>query len=538
MNPVKVLIFFCSFCFILFTSCCKESKPCDEIKPDSFDLYNEVDFKFLIYKNDIFFCKSDSLDYRLLSLKSTCNTEFSRGRKPFEYGDHIVILKDTMGNDMYLPSDTHLIKLTKSRYIKDIFSFKGGEILVIEYLDDNGIYLLRPNEKVETRICEFLGKINGVLFDTESENLIISYDNHLILYNILNYQEREIANNIRGEKLNPFLFGYYVYFVNNDTSEYFQVFKTNMKSNYESSLVLSLDYDICLPKIKDSFLYFIELNHGEYLLKKKCFETNEVESITKSGVVYNYDFYNDSTIALVYSNINTPRELFLYSELEKSMTAGSEKSILNHIEPQFIRGTTKNSSAYILRDTISKIKGIILYIHPDIHSNFSPRWDALLMNLCKNGYMLVAPNYPMSSGFGKSFYNSTILQAFADIVFWKEYIRTNYSGFPLYCMSVSSGNILMEALVLTEPENIKGAVSIFGVPGANDGSKCIVPTLYILGENDIIIDFCERFSELNNYIINKSLFSIISYSNEGHGFRQKENIDDALNKILKHFCIN
>jgi len=522
---------------MLFISCCKESKLCDEIKQNSFDLSNEVDFKFLIYKEDILFCKSDSLDYRLISLESTCNKEFGRGRKPFEYRDHIVLLEDTLGNDLYLPNDTNLIKITNSRYIKDIYSFSGGEVLVIEYLDDNGIYFLKPNNKVETRICEFIKKINGVLFDTESENLIISYDNHLILYNTVNYLELEIANNIRGEKLNPFLYGYYVYFVNNDTSEYLQVFRSNLKGIDESSLVLSLNNDICLPKVKDSFLYFIEIKHGEYLLKKMCLRTDKIESITTSGVVYNYDFYDDSTIALLYSNINTPRDLFLYSEPERSMINGSEKIIQNHIEAQFIAGTTGNSSAYILKDTISKIKGIILYIHPDLHSNFSPRWDALLMNLCKNGYMIIAPNYPMSSGFGKSFFNSTILQAYTDVVFWKESIQTNYSEFPLYCLSVSSGNILMEALLLAEPENIKGAVSLFGLPGANDVSKCNVPTLYILGKNDIIVDFTKRLSELNNY--NKgSLFSIVSYSNEGHGLRQKKNIEDALKKIINHFCMN
>lgn len=537
MNSIKDFIFLFSFYFMLFTPCCKESKLCDEIKQDHFELNNEVDFNLLISKEDIFFCKKDSVDYKLLSLKNTINKEFIRGRKPFEYRNHIVVLKDSMGNDMYQPNDTNLIRLTKSRYIKDIYSFKGGEILVIEYLNDSGIYLLKPNEKAEIRIGEFLEKINGVLFDTESMNLLISFDNHLILYNILSYQEREIANNIRGEKLNPFLYGSYVYFVNNDTSEYLQLFKTNIAGKDESSLVLSLDNDICLPKVKNNILYFIEIKHGEYLLKKKCFITNEIESITNNGVVYNYDFYKDSTIAIVYANINTPRELFLYSEPEKSMITGSEYRFQNHIEARFITSLTRNSSAYILKDTISKIKGIILYIHPDIHSNFSPRWDALLMNLCKNGYMIVAPNYPMSSGFGKSFFNSTILQAFADIISWKEYICTNYYGFPLYCMSVSSGNILMEALLLAEPENIKGAVSLFGVPGTNEVSKCNVPTLYFLGKNDIIVDYTQRLSELDSFK-KESLFSTVSYYNEGHGLRQEKNIKDALNKILNHFCLN
>jgi len=117
----------------------------------------------------------------------------------------------------------------------------------------------------------------------------------------------------------------------------------------------------------------------------------------------------------------------------------------------------------------------------------------------------------------------------------KELYRENYKNKPLYCISASSGNILMEQLLSDDFNGITAAVSLFGVPGNGNNFENKIPVLYILGENDPVINFYSRYSKLAE--LNKiNDADIISYPDEGHWFRKKKNLENAVDRILKHIC--
>lgn len=288
-----------------------------------------------------------------------------------------------------------------------------------------------------------------------------------------------------------------------------------------------------MPKVKGDFLYYIEIIRSEYLLKRINLKSLETESLTHKGVVYNYDFFNDTLISFVYSDLNTPKNLFLCNIETGKLVNVSGSSTNHNICASFISDSGSLSCAWLLSDTLKTMKGIILFIHPGIHSDFSPRWDNLLMDICANGYYILAPNYPMSCGYGKELAGMSVEDAVHDLGAWKKYIRENYKNKPVYCISASSGNILMEQLLDDDFSGINAAVSLFGVPRNGNNPKKKIPVLYILGENDPVINFSSRYNQLAELNSIKYTY-IISYPDEGHWFRKKKNLEDAVCRIIKY----
>jgi hypothetical protein len=144
----------------------------------------------------------------------------------------------------------------------------------------------------------------------------------------------------------------------------------------------------------------------------------------------------------------------------------------------------------------------------------------------------------LATGYGKTYYNSNIDQALEDVKGWKKYILKKYNNYPMFCFSISSGNILMERLISQDNEGIRAAVSLFGIPDETSEKCFSIPELFIFGENDPFVDFKERNLVLRREKYFHPLISIISYSDEGHWFRKKSNLQDAVSKIITYFYIN
>jgi len=278
--------------------------------------------------------------------------------------------------------------------------------------------------------------------------------------------------------------------------------------------------------------------NSEYILKRLNFRSHKVDEITNKGVVYNYEFYKNGKIALVYSDVYTPRCLMIYNKTARSLNNISGSRVNHELTFHIIKDDLNKSFAYELKPK-KIINGIILYIHPGgLHTDFSPRWDAILMNLCNNGYVIIAPNFHLATGYGKTYYNSNIDQALEDVKGWKKYILKKYNNYPMFCFSISSGNILMERLISQDNEGIRAAVSLFGIPDETSEKCFSIPELFIFGENDPFVDFKERNLVLRREKYFHPLISIISYSDEGHWFRKKSNLQDAVSKIITYFYIN
>jgi alpha-beta hydrolase superfamily lysophospholipase len=197
----------------------------------------------------------------------------------------------------------------------------------------------------------------------------------------------------------------------------------------------------------------------------------------------------------------------------------------------FKKGTKELSPAYYLLPNKSQsLKGVILFFHPGLNTDYSPRWETILNSLTYGGYIIIAPNYPMSAGYGKTFKELNFTDALKDMRSWKDTIKKEFAGLPVYYLSFSSGNLLMESCLKIDHQDISGAASLFGLSISNAIPR--VPTNFIFGKNDPLINSQYRVDLINQYHMDFRNKTIIYYD-EWHWFRKKENIENCLNEIIK-----
>ena len=537
-----------TFVFLIIVIFCFKRTSVQSIKCDSLSLAVDIPVensdKYLILDNEqIVFSVNDSNGFFLKTYYNGNIEELMPHEKnlfnPTLIAREVSALQDFDGNEEFKLTSDKLNEYIGTNSIQSIYTFQKGYLILIQLANDQNLYLIDLKSNTKKIIVNVTQKLNGVSFCENKNFLVISYDDKLIIFDIFSGSIVNLADNLNGEKLNPYIYNDYTYFANNSLSEFYQIFSIdlNTSNQFDAKPVFEREHDLRIPKAIDNFLYFIEIINNEYILKRLNFQTLETKNITQSGVVYNYDFIKAGQLAMVYSDLTTPKSLMIFNEQDSSFVNVTGSSVNQDITSLFIKSQKNNSSAYILKCANSEIRGVILFFRPGTHSDFSPRWDDILMNLCNNGYVILAPNYPMSTGYGKSFYNSSFEEAMRDIKEWKKFLLKQYKGIPLFCLSMSSGNIFMEDLLELNNNGIKAAVSLFGIPVTPNKKSFSIPTLYVLGENDPKVNFHSRYSILHENQKKYSSISIISYANEGHWFREKTNKQDVINKIIKHLCL-
>ncbi|WP_192346760.1 dienelactone hydrolase family protein [Algoriphagus sp. Y33] len=494
---------------------------------------------FLLETGDIIFSANPSNSFSFFQYDGISVGTFdtlSNQHSPFLYNKKIVGLQDYNGNEKWKSTSTELNRYFEEwDYIQSIFSFIQGKLLVVKLKNKGEIYLIDTNTKTKKVLFNNTYALHHVEYSEEHRFIIINFDDKLFRVDLETDSIDLKITTSGSQKLNPYIWKDSVYFSSNHDSEYFRIYAIDaMKTTFSPKLVYYSENDVRLPKILEDDLFFIEVKNGEYLLKKKNLKTSKIQNITNKGVVYNYTLHKDQYIYYIYSDFNTPKSLYVYDTKHRTTNNITGKSVIADLSYQYINGDAAKSSAYeYFPDSKKDIKGVILHFRPGLHSDFSPRWDPVLNNLVNNGYVVISPNYPMSSGFGKTYYNASFKDAVDDMERWVNDLKNRFKNMPFYCLSSSSGNILMEQVLSKVEEKVDAAVSMFGIP-AFDNPSPMVPTLYILGENDPIIEFVETSKKLNSASNNN--VRLVSYKNEGHWFRNQNNIENSVTEIIKHFC--
>lgn len=483
-----------------------------------------INFHLMKYEND-----------ETVQVKADTNDYFN----PFLAKGRVCALHDSLGSENIKPSVNviHFFLSKVSGIINRIYSSDSGNYAIALLSHDDNIYFLHLRQKRFNVIRSSIHKFNSVIFSKDDMFLILSYDSHLVYYSIVKNKSIELVRNIMSPKLNPSVHNNEVYFVMNDTSEFYQIYKVPISNfNTKPVLVKKSNHDLRLPKVKDNYLYFITIIRSEYLLKCENLSTLKEEYLTTKGVVYNYKLFLKDKLVVAYSDFYTPRNIFIYNLKTHKMKNISGNSIKINIKYRYIHKSAYISSAYLFKPDDSALRrGIILFIHPGLNADFSPRWDKTLTNLTNNGYTIIAPNYPMSCGYGKKYRNQSIIAAVSDIINWENYIKEKYPGQPLYLLSFSSGNIIME-LVLHEGSNgVKAAASFFGIP-ADNIPEFSLPILYILGKNDPYINYETRDNMLKESINMGYNLKVLTFGKEGHWFRKAVDIKHSINSILSFWA--
>jgi dipeptidyl aminopeptidase/acylaminoacyl peptidase len=486
-------------------------------------------------KQEIYFSARLSEGYQLYKLMETSIQLRNEGKnifKPFMLSGSVAGLQDKDGDEQFRITDNALTSYIGDAVIKKLFSFRNGYLIILQLKEDGSLVLIDLKKGLKKRLTINPAMFHSADCSNDQDLLVLNYDDKLTIVNLKNLDRMsEIFINTSGDKMNPFVHGKEIYFSDNSHSEYHRIFKINLSDpSYRPQLVYHSAHDLRVPKIKGNELFYIEIVNSEYLLRARNLQTGHVRSVTDKGVVYNYDFDKEAVI-FSYTDFNTPKAIFKdVNGSLSNLTGTSLKLNLNH---KFINGNKLRSPAYVISQTAKVIKGVILYFHPGLYDDFSPRWDPIIMNLTRDGYVIVSPNYPMSSGYGKKFKNADLNIAVNDILNWKAFIQSTYYGIPLFYCSSSSGNILMERALATDSSGIRATVSFFGLPSENQSTSS-VPGLFILGGNDPILDFNYR-SEMLSRI--KGTVKIKAYPFEGHWFRNENNLYDAINTVLNFFAV-
>ena len=450
---------------------------------------------------------------------------------PFLLSKQIGGISDTYGDEHYQSTINDLNEFIGALPLQSIRSSPNGRYVVYQFKDQTEVYLYDAANHEKKMISSLRYRLHGVSFSDNEQELVISYDDKLLAYDLINKEGRYLANALEGEKLNPFIYRDSVYFVNNNLSEFYQVFSSGIDQHKSDSVSYSLvhteNHDLRLPKRTDSSLYYIEIINSQYLLRRIDLISKAVLSVNSTGVVYDYQFVGEKKIAIMYSAFNTPRSIIVY-DLEKGdklnlinseIDFGASFSLLTHdgLSPAYEFSPNKNT----------RRKGVVLFFHPGMHSDFSPRWDTDLMSLCHAGYVVVSPNYPMSTGYGKVHFNKNLESATKDMLSWKNKIRDQYPDLPIYCFAYSSGSVLMESFLAQNHTDIAGSASFFGT--AKRDYQRNLPAFYIFGKNDPFIennDLDNSFSEHDHVII---------LEDEGHWIRRRNNQEVILKELYCFF---
>jgi hypothetical protein len=503
---------------------------------------NEVDSRVVVTSDTgVIFSKSTGDFFRLYKYKNEKIVPVDSSRRdilsPFLVKESPVGLFDRDGDENFKSTDADLTRYTSDKIIQKVYSFNNGWHLFYKLKNEDTLYWVDLNQSKEKAVIMGINQLHSVVLSPNLNVMCVSYDDKLRCIDLIKDKEVELCSLPWGEKLNPFITASDLYFVSNFESEFYRIYKLNLTNPLQKfELVYQSSHDLRMPKISRGYLYCVEVVNSEYLLKKVNLKNNMITSITSKGVVYDYDFFGVDKIAFTYSDIQTPRSITVYS-LSKANIINTVGAPTQHsVSLNFIEKTSSQSPAYVLRPPGNVgNRGVILFFHPGLNDDFSPRWDSILMNLCLQGFIIIAPNYPMSSGYGKQFNNANFLDAVNDMKTWKNFILKKYD-LPLYFLSQSSGSVLMEALLATSDSGVFAAASLFGLYRYKTIAKTSVPTLFVLGENDPVVNFKVRYAQLRNNSVSPEF--IKSYSDEGHWFRKNRNIQHVLTVLMNHFCDN
>ncbi|MGC9363313.1 MAG: alpha/beta hydrolase [Fidelibacterota bacterium] len=513
-------------CGLIFISC-----------SNNHELINvkEIDSNIFIDSDGVaYFSYKDNNRYQIYTLQNGSIYPIIQSKRdlftPFCYKGEICALYDNFGDEKWKTTSSSLNRQLHHCYLERIDSNSDGRFIVFQPKNTNQLLLLDIENSSILKIMEFKTRYHNVVFDERHNRMFISFDDKIIEHNLSTNITSEILSGTLGEKRNIHQSGDILYFNSNDTSEYHHIYKHSLKGNSTHPILVHKgNSDVMMPKIISGDLCFIQCNRNHYQLK--CIRGKEEAIITESGVVYQYSTYDEDQILFSYSDFNLPRSLMTYNISKRELLNLTGESIPLDLKYEYCEMNDHLSPAYRIIPN-QQIQGTLLFFHPGLNSDFSPRWDTIIMSLAQNGYEIICPNYPMSSGYGKTYNNASFQDAVYDMIAWKNKILCENNDYPLCLLASSSGNLVMEAVLYSDQRGVDGAISLFGlynprIPMTN------ISHLIILGKNDPIVDSETRAVQIENSL-NKNI-RVICFDDEGHWVRNNRNSTQMLDALFIFF---
>lgn len=494
----------------------------------------EVNPEFIINntKNEIFFSINNGKGYNVFMYDGKYPTKLAApdncANLFFENGQTLW-LQDTDGDEKYNIRLTNT-DYSKNHHLKRIYSFESNSWIIAQYEED--IFFINVALKRTVKLND-AGELTGVCYNRGSQSYLFSFKDHFTIVEGNTFKQNSYMLKNITDMRSAFVSGDQIYFSAYGNSDYFNIYRLSIDRLKDlPKLLLSIDHDLLNPQYINGVLFFIEVIKDEYRLSM-IGRNGHIINLTKRGVVYTYGLWNDQ-IVFTYADGNNPRGIYKMDlkSYQIHKIYGSA-SVYRHLKYSLMLDDGKKSTTYILTPPYPlTFKGVIINLHPGMESDFSPRWDTYLHNLCMNGYVIISPNYPSSFGQGRKYLEQKIEQAQISVTKLVSFLKLTYKK-PVYLLASSSANVLMEQILEADNHNITAAISCFGIPNQNFQPKYSkIPMLLFLGYGDPLISYSDRISSLS-FWYKKSPAEYIGFENEGHWIRKKQNMQLMINKTLE-----
>ena len=272
------------------------------------------------------------------------------------------------------------------------------------------LYIYDRRNGAVTRLVEMPG-INVVEEWSEAGIFLTHYETNLdsTIYWIRGGEVRELTRH-SGEALNRsprYIGGGKMLFLTNIDSEYVGVAQMDFSTG-GWKYVVQLDRDVELFDVWREYLVF-SVNEGGssglYYMHMPSGLTHKIA--TPTGVVTSLQF-RDGRVLFSLSSINRGHEVYSYQggavrQLTRSPRFGIELEKIP--EPQSVWYESfdgRRIHANIYRPP-GEPRGVVVYLHGGPESQDRPEFKPLTAALLMAGYIVAAPNYRGSTGYGKTF---------------------------------------------------------------------------------------------------------------------------------------
>ncbi len=273
-----------------------------------------------------------------------------------------------------------------------------------------------------------------------------------------------------------------IYFISDHRREFAALASYDLKSGaFEWEAEEKWDINEFKFSESEKFLIYAINENGSSKLKKKNLRTGKLKTLKiPSGNVYGFSITpDDKKVAFLYDGPQNPNDIFVYdikSEKSKQVTFSVIGGIPKHdfVKPSLVKYKSFDGleiSAWLYASKWMKKDGsnpAIVWPHGGPEWQEKNLFNKYLQILTNSGFVIIAPNFRGSTGYGKSFqqkiYRDWGGAEFKDVLGAYEYILN--SGYTdkdnIAVMGGSFGGFMTLTCVTKAPDLWKCAVDIFG----------------------------------------------------------------------------
>ncbi len=343
----------------------------------------------------------------------------------------------------------------------------------------------------------------------------------------------------------PWTDGENLYFVSDHESDFSQIFHMSLEGG-EVRRVFAQENDQFSPRLSSSGDLCFRVNlDGSY--RAVVVKTREPILLSPpAGVVYDYALDFDPPVFL-YAGDGYPRSLYRRDTLDQDRL---ENLISNDFPvTQSVAELVRNKDGMnnLLYRPVGKPRGHVLWLHGGPHEEVSPRFNVYIDFLVKRGFVVLALNYPGSTGLGNKYElrgrgpKAQLRRQIAAVVRDVREFKENEGEIERFIViGVSYGSNLAHLFAWNESSQVQKIVDFSGVAGRHvlgrltPAARTQLPrTLFIFGSNDYALRDGRR-KELLRVYEKSAEVTRLEIPRAGHYIQRRDHMG-AILKALDRF---